>query len=206
MSIAELNTAYGGHAADGPPDDRVPPQDLNAEQSVLGSMLINKDAIADSLEVVKAHDFYRPAHELIFDAILDLFGRYATQVQGWIAVSDLVALMCRLSVDGQAVRSAVSRMTRRDLLRPEVREGVRGYATTERADELFAEAARERGALTIGFTGKDGGRLLGVCDEALVVPSDATERIQEGHITVIHLLCDLVERMLFGDLQTPGTN
>ena len=75
MSIAELNTVYGGHAADGPPDDRVPPQDLNAEQSVLGSMLINKDAIADSLEAVKAHDFYRPAHELIFDAILDLFGR-----------------------------------------------------------------------------------------------------------------------------------
>src|SRR6188472_3822051 len=38
-------------------------------------MLINKDAIADSLEAVKAHDFYRPAHELVFDAILDLFGR-----------------------------------------------------------------------------------------------------------------------------------
>ena len=74
--------------------------------------------------------------------ILDLFGRYAAQVQGWIAVSDLVALMGRLGVDGQAVRSAVSRMTRRDLLRPEVREGVRGYATTERADELFAVADR----------------------------------------------------------------
>ena len=38
-------------------------------------MLINKDAIADCLEAVKAVDFYRPAHELIFDAILDLFGR-----------------------------------------------------------------------------------------------------------------------------------
>ena len=36
---------------------------------------INKDAIADCLEAVKAHDFYRPAHELIFDAVLDLFGR-----------------------------------------------------------------------------------------------------------------------------------
>lgn len=69
-----------------------------------------------------------------------------------------------------------------------------------------ADAARDRGALTIGFTGGDGGRLLDACDEALVVPSRATERIQEGHITVIHLLCDLVERMLFGDLKTPGTN
>ena len=59
----------------GPRDDRPPPQDIHAEESVLGSMLINKDAIADSLEVVRAHDFYRPAHELIFDAILDIFGR-----------------------------------------------------------------------------------------------------------------------------------
>jgi D-sedoheptulose 7-phosphate isomerase len=62
------------------------------------------------------------------------------------------------------------------------------------------EPARERGAVTIGLTGKDGGRLREMCDEVLVVPSDATERIQEGHITVIHLICDLVERTLYGDL------
>ena len=74
MSIAELNATFGG-PSEGRSDDRVPPQDLHAEQSVLGSMLINKDAIADCLEAVKAHDFYRPAHELIFDAVLDLFGR-----------------------------------------------------------------------------------------------------------------------------------
>ena len=74
MSVAELSAAFESRAG-GPTDDRVPPQDLHAEQSVLGSMLINKDAIADCLEAVKAHDFYRPAHELIFDAVLDLFGR-----------------------------------------------------------------------------------------------------------------------------------
>ena len=74
MSIAQLSEAFGG-PSDTRSDDRVPPQDLHAEQSVLGSMLINKDAIADCLEAVKAHDFYRPAHELIFDAVLDLFGR-----------------------------------------------------------------------------------------------------------------------------------
>ncbi len=69
MSIAELGGGYAG------PDERVPPQDMSAEQSVLGSMLLNKDAIAESLQSVKAHDFYRPAHESIFSAILDLFGR-----------------------------------------------------------------------------------------------------------------------------------
>jgi D-sedoheptulose 7-phosphate isomerase len=63
------------------------------------------------------------------------------------------------------------------------------------------EAANHRGALTVGLSGGDGGKLRGACTELLVVPSRATERIQEGHITVIHLLCELLERMLFGDLQ-----
>ncbi len=53
--------------------DRTPPQDFAAEQGVLGAMLMSKDAIAEVLEVVKAKDFYRPAHELIYDAILELY-------------------------------------------------------------------------------------------------------------------------------------
>lgn len=55
--------------------DRTPPQDLQAEQSVLGGMLLSKDAIADVVEELRAGDFYRPAHETIYDAILDLYGR-----------------------------------------------------------------------------------------------------------------------------------
>ena len=38
-------------------------------------MLLSKDAIADVVEVVRGHDFYRPAHELVFEAVLDLYGR-----------------------------------------------------------------------------------------------------------------------------------
>ncbi|HNJ78818.1 MAG TPA: DnaB-like helicase N-terminal domain-containing protein, partial [Marmoricola sp.] len=53
----------------------MPPQDSDAEQSVLGAMLLSKDAIADVYEELKGPDFYRPAHELIFDAIIDLYGR-----------------------------------------------------------------------------------------------------------------------------------
>lgn len=55
--------------------ERVPPQDLDAEQSVLGGMLLSKDAIADVVEVIKGHDFYRPAHETIYTAILDLYAK-----------------------------------------------------------------------------------------------------------------------------------
>jgi D-sedoheptulose 7-phosphate isomerase len=69
---------------------------------------------------------------------------------------------------------------------------------------LAVEAARERGVVTVGLTGRDGGRMRALCDEALVVPCDATERIQEAHITVIHLLCELVERTLYGDLAPSG--
>jgi replicative DNA helicase len=58
-----------------PQYDRSPPQDVAAEQCVLGGMLLSKDAIADVLEILKAGDFYRPPHATIFDAILDLYGR-----------------------------------------------------------------------------------------------------------------------------------
>jgi len=49
--------------------ERTPPQDLIAEQSVLGGMLLSKDAIADVIEIIRERDFYRPAHELIYDAV-----------------------------------------------------------------------------------------------------------------------------------------
>ncbi|MFT4261740.1 MAG: replicative DNA helicase [Nocardioides sp.] len=57
------------------PGDRTPPHDMAAEQSVLGAMLISKDAIADVAEVLRGADFYRPTHEVIHDAIIDLYGR-----------------------------------------------------------------------------------------------------------------------------------
>jgi len=55
--------------------DRSPPQDVAAEQCVLGGMMLSKDAIADVVEILRVGDFYRPAHGTIFDAILDLYGR-----------------------------------------------------------------------------------------------------------------------------------
>nr|WP_255605482.1 replicative DNA helicase [Mycolicibacterium xanthum] len=54
---------------------RQPPQDPAAEQAVLGGMLLSKDAIADVLERLRPGDFYRPANQLVYDAILDLYSR-----------------------------------------------------------------------------------------------------------------------------------
>lgn len=61
------------------------------------------------------------------------------------------------------------------------------------------EAARERGVITLGLLGRDGGRMRELCTHPLIVPSEATERIQEGHITLIHVLCELLEQILFPD-------
>ncbi|MGZ0228778.1 MAG: DnaB-like helicase N-terminal domain-containing protein, partial [Acidimicrobiales bacterium] len=53
---------------------RIPPQDLAAERSLLGAMLLTRDAIADAMEVCTAEQFYRPAHGHIFEAISSLYG------------------------------------------------------------------------------------------------------------------------------------
>jgi replicative DNA helicase len=52
-----------------------PPNDMVAEQSVLGAMLLSVDAVGDVVETVVGADFYRPAHEQIFDTVIDLYGR-----------------------------------------------------------------------------------------------------------------------------------
>jgi replicative DNA helicase len=70
--VVELNRAPAPAPAE---FERTPPQDNAAEQSVLGGMLLNKDAIADVVEIVKSQDFYRPAHQIVFDVALDLYGR-----------------------------------------------------------------------------------------------------------------------------------
>ena len=63
---------------------------------------------------------------------------------------------------------------------------------------LAVEAAATRGAWTLGLTGESGGQLAKLCTEVIAVPASATARIQEAHITVIHLLCEMLEEMLFG--------
>jgi D-sedoheptulose 7-phosphate isomerase len=59
------------------------------------------------------------------------------------------------------------------------------------------EAARERGLITIGWTGGRGGKLAAMVDHPFIVPSTVTARIQESHITLGHVLCELIEDHLF---------
>ena len=64
--------------------------------------------------------------------------------------------------------------------------------------QLALQGAAQAGCRTVALLGKDGGTIKGVAELSLVIPSDDTPRIQEGHITIIHILCDLVEQELFG--------
>lgn len=59
------------------------------------------------------------------------------------------------------------------------------------------ELAHEKGCRTVGLLGKDGGSIKDVCDLALIVPTVDTPRVQEGHITIIHIVCDLLEKRMF---------
>jgi replicative DNA helicase len=68
VSVAEI-------ADRGEEFERMPPHDVAAEQCVLGGMLLSKDAISDVIEVIRPEDHYRPAHQIIHGAILDLYAR-----------------------------------------------------------------------------------------------------------------------------------
>lgn len=59
--------------------------------------------------------------------------------------------------------------------------------------------AKHHGATTVGFTGATGGKLKGIVDILLTVPSEETPYIQEAHIMVGHIICYIVENELFGD-------
>ena len=58
-----------------PTVDRMPPQNIDAEQAVLGAMLIKKEAIAEVSQLLRPEDFYRDAHKIIYEAMLALFNR-----------------------------------------------------------------------------------------------------------------------------------
>lgn len=60
------------------------------------------------------------------------------------------------------------------------------------------EVAQKKGMVVVGFTGSSGGKMATLCDVLLNVPSADTPRIQEAHILLGHILCEIVEREMFG--------
>jgi D-sedoheptulose 7-phosphate isomerase len=75
-----------------------------------------------------------------------------------------------------------------------------GISTSGNSENVIVacDAARRRGAVTVGLTGEGGGRLADVVDRCLRIPTRSIPRIQEGHIAIGHILCEIVEAELFG--------
>ena len=152
--------------------ERTPPHDVAAEQCVLGGMLLSKDAISDVIEVIRPTDHYRPAHQLIHEAILDLYGRgepadaitvaneltrrgEIARVGGGVYLHTLIA-----SVPTAANAGYYARIVReRAILRRLVEAGTRivqfGYAGEADADDLVDRAQAEVYAVTERRTSED---------------------------------------------------
>jgi D-sedoheptulose 7-phosphate isomerase len=75
--------------------------------------------------------------------------------------------------------------------------GISTSGKSESVNHAFRRA-REKGMRSIGLLGKDGGPAKPLVDVAIIVPSQDTQRIQEGHITIGHILCALTEKELYG--------
>jgi replicative DNA helicase len=145
--------------------ERTPPHDVAAEQCVLGGMLLSKDAISDVIEVIRPTDHYRPAHQLIHEAVLDLYARgepadaitvsneltrrgEITRVGGAPYLHTLIS-----SVPTAANAGYYARIVReRAILRRLVEAGTRivqfGYTGDAEADELVDRAQAEIYAVT----------------------------------------------------------
>ncbi len=61
------------------------------------------------------------------------------------------------------------------------------------------ESARKKGITTVALVGRDGGKMAQMADYAIIVPSSSTPRIQESHILIGHIICDIIEKELFGE-------
>ncbi|CUT02623.1 phosphoheptose isomerase, partial [Candidatus Kryptonium thompsonii] len=74
-----------------------------------------------------------------------------------------------------------------------------GISTSGNSENVIRaiKTAKEKGMKTIGLLGRDGGKMKELCDLAIIVPSNNTQRIQEGHITIGHIISELVEMELY---------
>ena len=152
--------------------ERTPPHDVAAEQCVLGGMLLSKDAISDVIEMIRPADHYRPAHQLIHEAILDLYSR-GEPADAITVANELTrrAEIARVggapylhtlisSVPTAANAGYYARIVReRAILRRLVEAGTRivqfGYAGEADADELVDRAQAEVYAVTERRTSED---------------------------------------------------
>jgi len=170
VSVADVVTMPGGEP--GRIDvDRTPPQDVVAEQCVLGAMLLSKDAIADVVEVLKPGDFYRPAHQTVYDAVLDLYGRGEP--------ADPVTIAAELTRDGTLAKIGGAPYLHTLIASVPTAANAAYYADIVRERAILrrlVEAGTKIVQLGYGAASGMGGEVDDVVDRAQQAVYDVTER------------------------------
>lgn len=123
----------------------------------------------------------------------EIIGRFQKERSPWPAVvlhadvASLTAIANDYSYEDAFAREAKAFTRPEDLLI--------GISTSGNSENVFRaiKVANDVGAKTAAFLGKDGGKIKSIVDYAVVVPEKVTARVQESHITLIHILCELVE-------------
>ncbi len=162
--------------------DRQPPQDITAEQSVLGGMLLSKDAIADVVEVLRPGDFYRPAHQALFDCVLDLYGRGEP--------ADPVTVSSELERRGELLRVGGAPYLH-TLISIVPTAANAGYYAEIVAEKAVLRRLVEAGTriVQLGYYGADGAEVDEVVDRAQAAVYEVTERrMSEDYVPLEELL------------------
>ena len=151
---------------------RTMPHDDVAEQSVLGGMLLSKDAIADVVESLRASDFYKPAHETIYEAILSLYGHGSpadaitvadelkkrgelTRVGGASYIHTLIASVPTAANAQYYAEIVKEHAIMRRLIEAGTKIAQLGYANETEVDTLVDQAQAEIYAVTDGNAKED---------------------------------------------------
>ncbi|MBU8841088.1 replicative DNA helicase [Mycolicibacterium goodii] len=165
-----------------PGDSRQPPQDLGAEQSVLGGMLLSKDAIADVLAKLQPDDFYRPNHQSIYDAILYLYGKGEP--------ADAVTVAAELDRRGILQRVGAGPYLH-TLIEMVPTAANAGYYAGIVAEKALLRRLVEAGTRVVqyGYAGAEGADVAEVVDRAQAEIYDVTERrASEDYVVLDDLL------------------
>src|SRR5450755_5138061 len=160
--------------------ERTPPQDINAEQSVLGGMMLSKDAIADVVEALRGSDFYRPAHQTIFDVVLDLYGRGEP--------ADAVTVSAELTKRGEIARIGGAPYLH-TLISSVPTAANAGYYAKIVAERAILRRLVEAGTriVQLGYSGV-GNEVDDIVDRAQAAIYDVTERRQSEDYSVLESL------------------
>ncbi len=162
--------------------DRQPPQDLTAEQSVLGGMLLSKDAIADVVEVLHSDDFYRPAHQTVYECILDLYSRGEP--------ADAVTVSAELQRRGDLIRLGGAPYLHTLIATVPTAANAAYYAEIV-AEKAILRRLVEAGTriVQLGYHGDNGAEVNDVVDRAQAAIYEVTERsTTEDYVVLEELL------------------